>query len=97
VLFLDEILEDHEVVNQDLIHRPNGLEGMKVVLRTLALEVRGFAYEMPDRRVDGLPALVQHLRYWILSEPVNLDLGLFLAELVRDRDISERVTKPYRR
>ncbi len=41
VLVADEVVEDHEVREQDLVHPPDGLEAVQVVLGGLALHVTG--------------------------------------------------------
>lgn len=42
-LLLDQIVEHHEVVEQDLIHVPPGLEDVQSVLAALAVDVLDLA------------------------------------------------------
>ena len=44
---LDQVVEDHEVVDQDLVHAAYGVEGVQVVLAGLRLEVAGLAGQQP--------------------------------------------------
>ena len=89
-----DVGEDHEVRDEDLVHAPDGLEGVQVVLGGLRLDVRGLAGEVGARRVDALAARREHRRHRMLGEPVDLQLGMEQAELVRDREVAPRVPEP---
>ena len=54
VLRLDHVGEHHEVVDQDLVHPPDRLERVQVVLAALALDVRRLVEQRRRRRVDPL-------------------------------------------
>ena len=48
-------------------------------------------------RMDALPARLQHRRHRMLGEPVDLEVGMELAQLVGDRGVALRVAEPDRR
>ncbi len=82
---------------QDLVHPPDRLEAVQVVLGGLALDVAGLVREVGARRVDSLAPLLQHRRDGALGEPVDLQVGVELAQLVGDRRVSLRVAEADRR
>ena len=82
---LDRIVEDHEVRDEDLVHAPDGLEGIEVVLGRLGGDVRRFRGELGAQRVDPLAVRLEHVRDRALGEPVDLEIRMELAELVGDR------------
>ena len=43
VLRLDDVVEHHEVVDEDLVHPPDGLEGVEIVFGALVVDVGGLA------------------------------------------------------
>ena len=58
VLVADEVVEDHEVREQDLVHPPDRLEAVQVVLGRLALDVRRLVRQVarsPDGRARRAP------------------------------------------
>ena len=52
LLVADDVVEDHEVREQDLVHAADRLEAVQVVLGGLALDVAGLVGEVGARR-DG--------------------------------------------
>jgi hypothetical protein len=48
------ILEDHEVLDQHLVHAADRLEGVEIVLARLELDVAGFAGAPGGERMDAL-------------------------------------------
>ena len=56
VLLAREVVEDHEVGEQDLVHPPDRLEAVQVVLGGLALDVAGLVRQERARGVDPLAA-----------------------------------------
>ena len=97
VLVADEVVEHHEVVDQHLVHLPDGLERVQVVLAGLLLHVGRLAGEERRRGVDSLTPFLQHPGDRVLGEPVDLQVGVQLAELVGDRRVTQRMTEPDRR
>ena len=97
VLVADEVVEDHEVGDQDLVHPAQRLEAVQIVLGRLALDVGRLAGEERARRMDALAARLEHRRDRMLREPVDLEVGMELAQLVCDRDVALRVAEPDRR
>ena len=51
---LDRVVEHHEVRDQDLVHAPDGLEGVEVVVEGLVRDVGGLIGELRAERVDRL-------------------------------------------
>jgi hypothetical protein len=98
VVFLaGQVVEDHEVGQQDLVHPPDGVEGVQVVLGGLGLDVPGLAGQVCAGRVDVLAALGQQRGDRVLGEPVDLQSRMQLAQLIRDRHVSLRMPQPNRR
>ena len=97
LLVADEVVEDHEVREQDLVHAADRLEAVQVVLRALALDVARLVREVRAPGMDALPARLEHLRHRMLGEPVDLEVGMKLPQLVGDRGVALRVAEPDRR
>ena len=87
-LVLDEVGEDHEVADQDLVHGPDGLEGVQVVLGRLTLDVPRFAGQKGRGRVDPFGAPPQQFRDRVLGQPVHLEAGPELTQLVGDGQVT---------
>jgi len=85
---LDDIVEDHEVRDEDLVHAADGLEGVQVVLGRFGRDVRGLRGELCAHGVDPLAVRLQDGGDRMLCEPVDLDVGAELAQLVRDGDVA---------
>ena len=62
LLLADEVVEDHEVREQDLVHPPDRLEAVEIVLGRLALDVMRLVRKLGARRVDSLAARLEHSR-----------------------------------
>ena len=56
-----EVVEDHEVGDQDLVHPPDRLEGVQVVLPRLRLDMAALAGQPRRRRMHLLPRLLQEV------------------------------------
>jgi hypothetical protein len=97
VLVADDVVEEHEVRKQDLVHPANRLEAMQVVLRRLALDVPRLVRQQLARWVEPLAARLEHGGDGMLREPVDLEVRTELAQLVRDRDVALRMPEPDRR
>ena len=93
----DDVVEDHEVREQDLVHAADRLEAVQVVLGALALDVAGLVREERASGMDALAALLEHPRHRMLGQPVDLEVGMELAQLVGDRRVALRVAEPDRR
>jgi len=96
VLVPDHVVEDVEVGEQDLVHAPEGLEAVQVVLGGLALEVLTFVGEQPRRRVHVLPRIVEDPGDGVLGQPVDLQVGVTLAQPSCDGDVALSVPEPDR-
>ncbi len=97
LLLTDEIVEDHEVREQDLVHAANRLEAVQVVLGRLDSDVPRLVRQPGARRVDPLAARLQHGGDRMLRQPVDLEVGMQLAQLVGDRRVTLCVAEPDRR
>jgi hypothetical protein len=97
LLLRGEVVEDHEVREQDLVHPPPGLEAVEVVLGRLALDVPRLVREVGARRVDALALALEHLRDGMLGKPVDLEVGDELPQLLRNCDVALSVAEPDRR
>ena len=97
VLLADDVVEDHEVGDEDLVHPPPRLEAVQVVLGRLALDVARLVGEAGAGRVDPLAVRLEHGGDRVLGEPVDLEVGVELAQLVGDGDVALGVAQPDRR
>ena len=93
----DDVVEDHEVREQDLVHPPQRLEAVEVVLRRLALDVVRLVREQRAGGVDPLSARLERRGDRMLREPVDLEVGVQPAQLVCDRHVALRMAEPDRR
>jgi len=69
VLRLDDVVQNHEIGDQQLVHAPPGPEAVEVVTCRLTGEVRRLVAEVPARRVDALAGFSQHVG----GEPVTTE------------------------
>ena len=75
LLVADDIVEDHEVGQQDLVHAADRLEAMQIVLGRLALDVTGLVRQVGARRMYVFTARLQHPGHRVLGQPVDLEVG----------------------
>ena len=94
---VDGILEDHEVGDQHLVHAAQRLEAVQVVLARFQLDVPRLAGQQRAQRMDALAAGRQQARHRVLRQPVDLEVGMELAQLARDGDIAAPVAEADRR
>ena len=92
-LLLDEVVEHHEVRDQDLVHPPQRLKAAQVVLGRLGLDVSGLARQVRAGGMDPLPAGLEHRRDRMLREPIDPKIRMQLAQFIRDRHVALRVTE----
>ena len=97
VVVADDVVEDHEVREQDLVHAADRLEAVQVVLGGLALDVAGLVGEVGAPGMDALAARLEHRRDGMLRQPVDLEVGMELAQLIGDRSVALRVAESDRR
>jgi hypothetical protein len=97
LLVADHVEEEHEVRDQDLVHPPDRLERVQVVLGRLALDVPGLVRELGARGMDPLALGFEHGGHRVLREPVDLEVRVERAELLRDRHVAPGVPEPDRR
>ncbi len=96
VVVAHQVVEDHEVREEDLVHSPDRLEAVQVVLGGLALDMARLVRHEGARRVDPLAARFEHGCHGVLRDPVDLEVGMQLAQLVGDRRIALGVAEPDR-
>ena len=94
---VDSILEEHEVGDQQLVHAPDRLEGMEVVLAGLLLDVPRLAGEAGAERMDALASRFEQPRHRVLRQPVDLQAGMELAQLAGDGDVAPAMAEADRR
>ena len=76
----DDVVEDHEVGEQDLVHPPDRFERMQLVTVGLRLDVARLVRQLPARRMDALAGGLEDARDGILREPVDGQPGVEPAE-----------------
>jgi hypothetical protein len=91
-----EIVEDHEVGEQDLVHASPGVEAMEIVLRRLGLHVARLVRQLRAQGVDPLTLGLEHPGDRVLGEPVDLEVGHEPPQLLGDRDVTPCVPEPDR-
>ena len=62
--------------------------------RPTALDVARFVGQQRACRMDALTGGLKDSRHRVLRKPVDLDVGVRLAQLVRDGDVALRVAEP---
>ena len=92
-----DIVEDHEVRAQDLVHAPERVKAVQVVLGRLGLEVARLRGQVLAGGVNRLPLGLEHPRDRILREPVDLQVGHQRAQLASDSHVASRMTQSDRR
>ena len=71
---LHDLLEQHEVGNEDLVHAAERLEAMQVVTARLRSDVRRLGGEPVTCRVNRLARRSQRSRHRVLREPIDLEV-----------------------
>ena len=94
---LDEVVEDHEVGDEDLVHPPPRLEAMQVVLGGFGFDVRRLVGQLRAGRVDALAFAGQDARHRVLRQPVDLEIRHERAQLAGDRHVPLGVAEADRR
>ena len=92
----DRVVEDHEVVDEDLVHAADRLEGVQLVLRGLGGDVAGFGRELLAERMDALAMRLEDPGDRILGEPIDLEVRLEGAQFGGDCHVALGVTEPDR-
>lgn len=95
--FGDDVVEDHEVRHEDLVHSANGLETVQVVFGRLGLDVRRLADQQAGCRVDPLVRCGQYAGHRVLGQPVDLQVRLACPQLLGDGDVAASMPQPDRR
>ena len=88
-----DVVEEHEVGEQDLVHLAPRLEDVEVVLAHLRLDVRGLVRHQLRGGVDGLACGLEHRGHGVLREPDDLEVRPRRAQLTRDREVALRVAE----
>jgi len=91
------VVQYHEIVDQDLIHAPDRLEGVQVVLRTLAFDVGRLIGQRSARRMNRLAAGREHRANRVLREPLDLEVRHECSQFGGDGGVALRVAESDRR
>ena len=92
-----DVVEDHEVGEQDLVHPPDRLERVQLVTVGLRLDVARLVRQVPAGGMDALARGLEDARDGILREPVDRQPGVEPAELLHDREVAPGVAEADRR
>ena len=93
----DDVVEHHEVRDEDLVHPAQRLEAVQVVLVGLALDVRRLVGEPAAGGVHPLAGLVQQTGDRVLGEPVDLHVRVELTQRAGDGDVTPGMAQADRR
>ena len=96
-LLAHDVVEQHEVRGEDLVHAAQRVEAVQVVLGGLRLDVLGLVRQMRAGGVDALALGLEHPGDGVLGEPVDLQVGVQRAQLAGDRHVALGVPEPDRR
>ena len=72
-------------------------KALQIVLARLQLDVARLAGEPRAERMDALAAGLEQARHRVLRQPVDLQVGMQLAQLARDGDVAAPVPEADRR
>jgi hypothetical protein len=96
-LLLHDVVEDHEVVDEDLVHVADRLEDVQVVLTGLSLDVGRLAREPRRCGVHPFSRLLEDAGDRMLGEPVDLYVGVQRPKVLGDRQVPPGVPETDRR
>ena len=91
-----DLLEDHEVGHQDLVHAAQCLEAMQIMTGCLGGDVGRFTGQPLTGGVNGLPFGFEDTGHRVLREPIDLQIRTQLLQLLGDGDVPPGVTQPDR-
>src|ERR1700722_8311699 len=90
---IDCILEDHEIMNEHLIHSADRLERVKIMLARFKLDVPGLPRQPGAERVNFFGVRLKQTGHRILSQPFDLQIRMQLSQFPGDRDVSAAMTQ----
>ena len=93
VPIVDHVGERQEVRDQELVHPPDRLERMQVVLIGVELDMGRLVQQVRRRRVHRLARVREYPRHRVLREPVDLYAGTLLPKRSGDREIPPGVAE----
>ena len=88
VLPLHDVGERHEVGGHDLVHVPERVEGVQLVVARPALEVRALVEEEPGGGMQALAPRLHHAIGGIGGEEVHRGVGVDRAERAGDGEVA---------
>ena len=97
MLGLEHLVEHHEVVDQDVVHPPDRVERVEVVLAALGLDVRRLRRQPARCRVHLLAGRLQHASHRVLRQPPHPHVGVLGAQRLDDRQVAPGVAQADRR
>ena len=95
-LALDHVGEGHEVRGHDLVHVPQRVERVELVIGGPALEVPGLVLEQARGRVQALAPVLDDAVGRIAGEEVDDDVGIERPQPPGDREVALDVPEPDR-
>ena len=87
-LSLHDVRERHEVRRHDLVHVPEGVEGMELVIGRPALEVRALVLQESRRRMEPFAPVLDDAVGGIGGQEVDDDVRMSLAQPAGDREVA---------
>ena len=94
---LDRVLEDHEVLDQHLIHAADRLKAVQFMLAAFELDMPRLAGKPRAERMNVLVAGLEQTRDRILRQPVHSQIRMEPAQLARDGDVATAMAEADRR
>ena len=94
---LDGVLEDHEVLDQHLIHAADRLKAVQLVLAAFELDMPRLAGKPRAQRMDVFVAGFEQACDGVLRQPVDFQVGMELSQLARDGDVAAAMAEADRR
>jgi hypothetical protein len=70
----DDVVEHHEVREQNLVHPPEGVEYVQFVLARLGLHVSRLSGQLDAGGMDALTASLEDRCHGVLGEPLDLEV-----------------------
>ena len=92
-LLFQNLLEDHEIGDQDFIHISDRLESIQIMFAGLRLNMVGFVGQQGRGGMQGFVRGIQKPGHRILGQPIHLNIGMAFSQLLRNGQIPSGMTK----
>ena len=93
VPFVHDVVEHHEVVEEDLVHPAPGLEAVQPVLAALGLDVCRLARQPCTGGMHRLARVFEHPGDRVLGQPIDLEVGMESSQLIGDCEVATGVAQ----